>query len=119
MTGDVKRFYVRHAKTVLFAVRDKLENIKPSLGATAEKADYDLLVKRLTEEFTDNHERQLFNENMEFNRRKKGQRKKEKEVPLRIAVGVSETFINSRTFVCKTAYLAPCDCEFCVLYFSL
>ena len=43
----------------------------------AEKADYDTLVKRLTEEFTDNHERRLFNENMEYNKRKKGQKLKD------------------------------------------
>ena len=41
MTGDVKRFYVRQAKKDLVAMWDKLENIKPSLRASAEKVDYE------------------------------------------------------------------------------
>ena len=41
MTGDVKRFNVRQAKMVHVSMRDKLENIKLSLGATAEKVDYE------------------------------------------------------------------------------
>ena len=41
---------------------------------TAETKDYNLLRRRLTEEFTDEHEQRLFRENMGFNRRKKGQK---------------------------------------------
>ena len=43
----------------------------------AERANYELLVKRLTEEFTDNQEKRIFNESMSYNKRKKGQRLKE------------------------------------------
>ena len=39
----------------------------------ADKGDYDSLVSRLTEEFTDPHEKCRFNENICFNVRKKGQ----------------------------------------------
>ena len=40
----------------------------------AERADYDLLVKRLLEEFTDKNEKRTFTETIDFNKRKKNQR---------------------------------------------
>ena len=43
----------------------------------AERADYDLLIKCLTEEFTDNQEKRIFNETMSYNKRKKDQKLKE------------------------------------------
>ena len=42
-----------------------------------ERADYDSLIRRLTDEFTDNQEKRIFNETMDYNKRKKGQRLKE------------------------------------------
>ena len=41
MSGEVKRYHVRQPKAVLMTLRDKLENIKPSLSATAEKVDHE------------------------------------------------------------------------------
>ena len=45
--------------------------------SNAEKNNYDSLVLRLTEEFTDKHEKRCFIEDMEFNKRKKGQKLKD------------------------------------------
>ena len=41
MSGEVKRYHVRQAVVVLMILRHKLENIKPSLSATAEKVDHE------------------------------------------------------------------------------
>ena len=44
---------------------------------SAEAGSYNLLVSRLTEEFTDKHEQRLFREKLGYNKRKKGQKLKE------------------------------------------
>ena len=41
-----------------------------------ERANYNLLVKRLTEEFTDNQEKRIFNESMSYNKRKNDQKER-------------------------------------------
>ena len=41
MSGEVERYHVRQVKAVLVALRDKLENINPSLEGKAEKVDHE------------------------------------------------------------------------------
>ena len=63
---------------IVKAISSKL-SVGPALDAynrltEEEQNDYDRLVARLTDEFVDKHEKRHFMENMEYNKRKKGQK---------------------------------------------